>query len=52
MVYIDVGTASKPVANDDEVDTSFETPVTFAVLTNDEQEENLVLKNQQLLQCE
>lgn len=43
MVYVDVGKASKPVANDDEVDTSFETPVTFAVLTNDEQEENLVL---------
>ena len=43
MVYVDVGTASKPVANDDGVDTSFETPVTFAVLTNDEQAENLVL---------
>ena len=43
MVYVDVGTASKPVANDDEVDTSFETPVTFAVLTNDTQTEGLVL---------
>ena len=43
MVYVDVGTASKPVANDDEVDTSFETPVTVDVTANDEQAENLVL---------
>jgi len=43
MVYVDVGKASKPVANDDEVDTSFETPVTVDVLNNDEQAENLLL---------
>ena len=43
MVYVDVGKASKPVANDDGVDTSFETPVTVDVLHNDTQAENLLL---------
>jgi len=43
MIYVDVGTASKPVANDDEVDTFFETPVTVEVLANDTQTEGLVL---------
>ena len=43
MVYVDVGKASKPVANDDGVDTSFETPVTVEVLANDTQAENLLL---------
>ena len=43
MVYVEVGTPSLPVANDDGVDTSFETPVTFAVIANDAQGESLTL---------
>ena len=43
MVYVEVGTASKPVANDDEVDTFFETQITVDVLGNDTQAEGLTL---------
>jgi len=43
MIYVDVGTASKPVATDDQGEVAFNTPKTFDVLNNDEQAENLVL---------
>ena len=43
MVYVDVGTASKPVANDDEGKVAFNTPKTFDVLNNDTQAENPLL---------
>jgi len=43
MVYVDVGTASKPVANDDEGKVAFNTPKTFDVLNNDTKAENLLL---------
>ena len=43
MVYVDVGTPSLPVANDDEADTFFETQITVDVLGNDTQQESLTL---------
>ena len=49
MVYVDVGTASKPVTNDDEVGTLVDTPVTSDVLGNDEQAESLTLDIRNIL---
>jgi len=43
MVYVEVGTPSKPVAADDQGKVVFNTPETFDVLHNDTQAENLVL---------
>lgn len=43
MVHVEVGTPSVPVANDDEVGTLVDTPVTSDVLGNDEQAESLTL---------
>jgi len=43
MVYVEVGTPSMPVANDDQGEVAFNTPKTFDVLNNDTQAENLLL---------
>jgi len=43
MVYVEVGTPSIPVTNDDQGEVAFNTPKTFDVLNNDTQAENLVL---------
>ena len=49
MVYVEVGTPSVPVANDDEADTLVDTPVTSDVLGNDTQEESLTLDIRNIL---
>ena len=49
MVHVEVGTPSVPVANDDEVGTLVDTPVTFDVLDNDTQEESLTLDIRNIL---
>ena len=49
MVHVEVGTPSVPVANDDEVGTLVDTPVTSDVLGNDTQEESLTLNIRNIL---
>ena len=49
MVYVEVGTPSVPVANDDEANTLVDTPVTIDVLGNDTQGESLTLDVRNIL---
>jgi len=49
MVHVEVGTPSVPVANDDEVGTLVDTPVTSDVLGNDIQGESLTLDIRNIL---
>ena len=49
MVHVEVGTPSVPVANDDEVDTLVDIPVTVDVLGNDTQGESLTLDVRNIL---